>query len=94
MNSILNEKSKFWVDSKPDELFQKLDNHLKPKGWKKTLRSNSQLKLKYRIRTSFKSWGEILTIKISEVESQKSLIEITSKPILFTTLLDYGKKQT
>ena len=42
---------------------------------------------------SFSSWGEELEIKIEQITPDRCLINLSSKPILSTTLVDYGKNK-
>ena len=93
MYPLIEEHSKFEVDLSIEEAVSQLNKKLEIKGWRRVLNSNSHDNIRFKIKTSFKSWGEILSIKISKVNSDKSNIEVTSKPILFTTLLDYGKNR-
>lgn len=42
---------------------------------------------------SWKSFGELVEVSVKPNGGNKTLIEITSKPSLPTTMVDYGKNQ-
>lgn len=48
-------------------------------------------KLASKVGISWKSFGENLTISIARLSDSQSKIEITSSPVVTTTLVDYGK---
>lgn len=85
---IINRKSKFRINKTKDEALNLLKK-INFKGW--NLISYSNDTLIYKISISFRSWGEKVEIKIFDKNKISSVIEISSKPILFTTLFDYGK---
>jgi hypothetical protein len=37
------------------------------------------------------SWGEIIAIKLTEIDNAKTQLSVFSRPVLKTTLIDYGK---
>jgi hypothetical protein len=93
MESVIKEQSVFDVNLSQNDILRKLSQNIDNRKWSKAVNSDPSIGLKYKIRTSFKSWGEIVFIKVSEITEKKSVIRITSKPLLFTTLLDYGKNR-
>ncbi|NNJ89450.1 MAG: hypothetical protein HKP53_08600 [Eudoraea sp.] len=94
MNAIINEQSKFEVFLSPDEALEKLMNTIELKGWRKILDPVNPQSLKIRTRVSFRSWGESMLIEISKSGHNRSIIQINSRPLLFTTILDYGKNRS
>lgn len=70
-----------------DELLNRLhlDNEIKKR--KIIVQGNS---IKFKTKMSFKSWGEDIKIMVSKTIDGKNLFDIYSKPILVTTLYDYG----
>lgn len=46
-----------------------------------------------RIGVSWQSWGEKIMIKLDELNSEETVVTITSKPLLPTTVIDYGKNK-
>jgi len=44
-----------------------------------------------KTQTSFKSWGEKITITVHPLENEFNEYKITSRPALSTTLADFGK---
>ena len=40
---------------------------------------------------TWKSWGEVISFAIHKIDNNKIQVIISSKPILCTTLVDYGK---
>lgn len=65
-----------------DELMNKIEEKSK---WKLIKKSTDNLVYKSNFN-SLKSFGEIISINLSEKE-----VSISSKPILFTTIFDFGK---
>ena len=55
--------------------------------------SEDEYTLKYRTPMSYKSWGEIVFIQIRNHNHPDITTEITSIPMLSTTMLDYGKNK-
>jgi hypothetical protein len=47
----------------------------------------------YKAKTgaTLRSWGEIIVIKLVQLDNYKTQLSVLSKPLLKTTLIDYGK---
>lgn len=56
-----------------------------------TMEDTKTGKLASKVGLSWKSFGENLTISIARLSDAQSKIEITSTPVVTTTLADYGK---
>ena len=46
---------------------------------------------KTKTGATIRSWGEIITIKLTEIDNAKTQLSVFSRPMLKTTLIDYGK---
>jgi len=77
-----------------EELVEQIKDSLKEKRWKLLQETESETEkvFKYRSPMSLKSWGEVIYIRLFSEEKAIKL-EITSIPIMGTTLIDYGKNQ-
>lgn len=53
--------------------------------------NNESGKIKIKTKSSWKSWGEIITISLSGLGDDSTLAKIYSKPRLIGTIVDYGK---
>ena len=65
-----------------------LPNKLKSNGFQYDDKNNL---FKTKTAASLISLGENIEIKVTELENAKSQISVFSKPVLRTTLVDYGK---
>ena len=63
------------------------------KNWKikNIYKDEGKARIEVRTGISFRSWGEKLTIEIERVGLNKTKIRVTSKPLVPTTIIDYGK---
>jgi len=52
---------------------------------------NEQGIYKAKTRTTIRSWGEIIIIKLTQFDNCKTQLSVLSKSTLRTTLIDYGK---
>ena len=82
------------LKSYDEELIENMKIFLKKRRWKLLQETESETEkvFKYRSPMSLKSWGEIIYIRLFPAEEMIKL-EITSIPILWTTLIDYGKNK-
>ncbi len=78
-----------------DELISFLKERLKKKKWRLIQESESEDEtvLKFRSSMNWKSWGEIVYIRLFTGWKAKLNMEITSIPIVSTTMIDYGKNK-
>jgi hypothetical protein len=72
-----------------------LKDRLSKKRWSLLQESESEGEtvLKFRSPINWKSWGEIIYIRLFTGWHSSLNIEITSIPILSTTMIDYGKNK-
>ena len=78
-----------------NELIHFLKERLKKKRWRLIQESESEDEtvLKFRSPMNWKSWGEIIYIRLFTGWQSRLNMEITSIPIVSTTLFDYGKNK-
>lgn len=62
-----------------------------PKGFKQAHIEDALYRIHMKGGMSMLSWGENITIQVYADPSGATLLDITSKPALATTLVDYGK---
>jgi len=77
------------------ELVQLLKDELDDKNWSllKESESEDEIVLKFKTPISWNSWGEVVYVRFFPGETTNIQIEITSIPILSSTILDYGKNK-
>ena len=51
----------------------------------------SQGKIVAKTGMTWKSWGEVITFEVGEIGNDRTQIEVSSRPAVRTTLVDYGK---
>jgi hypothetical protein len=78
------------IDS-AEELFKKCIQVLNQMGAKITDQNKISGEIKASTSMSWKSFGELILIRMTENKNGKTEIYISSSPKLRTTLLDYGK---
>ncbi len=44
--------------------------------------------------TTIRSWGEVIIIKQTQLESNKTKLEVLSKPVFKATIIDFGKSSS
>ncbi len=49
--------------------------------------------IKFRTKLTKKSWGETMSFLITEIDTNLTKISISSKPLVSTTIFDYGKNE-
>jgi ascorbate-specific PTS system EIIC-type component UlaA len=78
-----------------DELINFLKDRLKKKKWRLIQESENEEEtvLKFRTPLNWKSWGEIVYIRLFTGWQSRLNMEITSIPIISTTMIDYGKNK-
>jgi hypothetical protein len=79
------------LDSNLDLAFDRCVQALNRLGAKIQSQDKTKFEIKATSRMTWKSWGEELTIRLSDMQNQKVKIEILSSPKLKTTPMDFGK---
>lgn len=82
----------FMVDKTIEQTIEIIENIIPKKINSYKFRYDSE-KGFYKATTSatIRSWGEIVTIKLTKIDDFKIQISVLSKSLLKTTLIDYGK---
>ncbi|WP_273130964.1 hypothetical protein [Bacillus weihaiensis] len=44
-----------------------------------------------RTGINIRTWGEVIKVTVTSIENERTLVTIESKPIVITTMVDYGK---
>jgi len=86
----VNQEKNLFIKGECDEIANQLIEYLKKDGLKLEFDEIKSGHIKATYRRSWRSFGERISIGIKE-SSSGILIEISSKPILFTTLFDFCK---
>lgn len=83
------------IQTNEEDVIETIKNKVIKKRWKllEEGESEDEYTLKYRTPMSYKSWGEIVFIQIRNHNHPDIITEITSIPMLSTTMLDYGKNK-
>jgi hypothetical protein len=71
--------------------FDKCIQALNQFGAKIELQDKVKSEIKATSGMTWRSWGEVLTVRLSRIDTEKVKIEISSSPKLKMTLVDYGK---
>ena len=81
--------------AREDELIDFLKERLKNKKWRLIQEAESEYEtvIKYRSPMNWKSWGEVVYVRLFNGWHSKRSMEITSIPIVSTTLIDYRKNK-
>ena len=83
-SQLIEEKDSFIIENK--EIFIKeLEEISRVKKWR--IMSKGADYINFKTRFTWKSWGEYISITILK----DNIVEISSKPIIKSTVLDYGK---
>ncbi len=94
MKAVVFEQSKFVYNLNSNELFRDILLKIKKElNYKIIKEDKTNLIIEYKVPISFKSWGEKVKIQIFDNKDGTSIVEISSRPIFFLTLLDYGKNR-
>ena len=88
MKPVIQEASKFEIELSTSEILARLHKGLTFRGWYRLLDHGSELSLKYKVKSSIASCSDTILIHISEINENKSLIEVQSKPHLLTSIFN------
>ncbi len=50
-----------------------------------------QGKIDARAGMTWKTWGDVVSFDVRKIDSDRTQIEVSSRPVVRTTLVDYGK---
>jgi len=86
------QKANFTIDKSIEDAKQIIESN-KPKEKESfNLRYNKEQDIyKTKTKTSMMSWGEHIIIKLKKIDNFKTEVFVTSKPILKTAIIDFGK---
>ena len=49
-------------------------------------------KIAARVSITWKTWGDVISFDVRRIDDDRTQIEVSSRPVVRTTLFDYGKK--
>ena len=83
------------LDVNEQELVHLLKDELDDRNWRllKESESEDEIVLKFKTPISWKSWGEVVYVRFFPGDTTNIQLEITSIPILTSTIMDYGKNK-
>lgn len=87
-----SQEATFTVDKSIGETIKILETKIPGKINSYSFKYNDKLDF-YKTKTgaTTRSWGEIIIVKLTRTDALHTVLHILSKPILKTTLIDYGK---
>lgn len=76
------------IDQTKDIIENLLPNKLKSHKFKYDIENGI---FKTKTGATIRSWGEFVAIKLTEIDNTRTQLSVFSRPVLKTTLIDYGK---
>lgn len=86
------QEATFTVDKSVENTLKMIENDIPSKINSYPFKYNEKLGL-YKTKTgaTIRSWGEIILVKLTKIDSLHTQLNVLSKPVYKTTLIDFGK---
>ena len=86
------QEATFTVDKSVEDTLKTIENNIPGKINSYQFKYNEKLDF-YKTKTgaTIRSWGEIIIVKLTRVDSSHTQLYVLSKPVYKTTLIDFGK---